>query len=133
MCPYEDRRGAGLDPRLVGCIAVVVKRSRGSPPAGSGDLRNGWFPWAAERALQRYGILYEAGRIPESDAARPLPSDVVGSRMLHGHRRILATGLARLRATIQYRPVVFEPMPAVSTLGQLRECVESSAGQRVHK
>ena len=32
--------------------------------------------------------------------------------MSHDHRRILATGIARLRAKIKYRPVVFELMPA---------------------
>ena len=34
--------------------------------------------------------------------------------MRHDHRRILATGIARLRAKIKYRPVVFELMPASS-------------------
>ena len=33
---------------------------------------------------------------------------------MHDHRRILATGIARLRAKIKYRPVVFELMPPAS-------------------
>ncbi|CCH76551.1 conserved hypothetical protein [Nostocoides japonicum T1-X7] len=49
------------------------------------------------------------------------------------HRRILATGLSRLRATIQYRPVVFELLPETFTLGQLQDVVEAIAGQLVHK
>ena len=47
--------------------------------------------------------------------------------MLHDHRRILATGLARLRSTIQYRPVIFELMPPAFTLGQLQATVEALA------
>ena len=31
-----------------------------------------------------------------------------GRPMVHDHRRILATGLARLRSTLQYRPLIFE-------------------------
>jgi hypothetical protein len=52
--------------------------------------------------------------------------------MLHDHRRIVATALSRVRATSQYRPVVFELLPEVFTLGQLQETVEALAGSRVH-
>lgn len=87
--------------------------------------------WSPELCLQRYELLYEAGLIPES--SQPSGRPVGGARMLHDHRRILSTGLARLRAKIQYRPVVFELMPAAFTLGQLQAAVESLAGTRVHK
>ncbi len=53
--------------------------------------------------------------------------------MVHDHRRILATGLSRLRAKIKYRPVVFELMPPVFTLLQLQQTVEALAGRRLHK
>jgi len=53
--------------------------------------------------------------------------------MLGDHRRILATGIARLRAKIKYRPVVFELMPPAFTLLQLQRCVEALAGRLVHK
>ena len=53
--------------------------------------------------------------------------------MTHDHRRILATGIARLRAKIKYRPVVFELMPPSFTLGQLQYAVEALAGRRLHK
>jgi hypothetical protein len=53
--------------------------------------------------------------------------------MMLDHRRILATGIARLRAKIKYRPVVFELMPARFTLLQLQRAVEALAGQRLHK
>ncbi len=53
--------------------------------------------------------------------------------MQHDHRRILATGIARLRAKIKYRPVVFELMPPSFTLLQLQRTVEALAGRLLHK
>ena len=53
--------------------------------------------------------------------------------MILDHRRILATGIARLRAKIKYHPVVFELMPETFTLLQLQRCVEALAGRLVHK
>ena len=53
--------------------------------------------------------------------------------MILDHRRILATGIARLRAKIKYHPVVFELMPDTFTLLQLQRCVEALAGRLVHK
>jgi hypothetical protein len=49
------------------------------------------------------------------------------------HRRILATGIARLRTKIKYRPVFFELMPESFTLLQLQHTVEGLAGRRLHK
>ncbi len=56
-----------------------------------------------------------------------------GPAMIADHRRILATGIARLRSKIKYRPVVFELMPPVFTLLQLQRVVEALAGRLVHK
>jgi hypothetical protein len=53
--------------------------------------------------------------------------------MHHDHRRILATGIARLRSKIKYRPVVFELMPPAFTLLQLQRTVEALAGRLLHK
>ena len=53
--------------------------------------------------------------------------------MIGDHRRILATAVARLRAKIKYRPVVFELMPPTFTLLQLQRAVEALAGHLVHK
>ena len=53
--------------------------------------------------------------------------------MHYDHRRILATGIARLRAKIKYRPVVFELMAPDFTLGHLQRAVEALAGRRLHK
>jgi hypothetical protein len=49
------------------------------------------------------------------------------------HRRILATAIARLRAKMKYRPVVFELMPAEFTLTELQRTVEAIAGRHLHK
>ena len=49
------------------------------------------------------------------------------------HRRIAATGIARLRAKIKYRPVVFELLPPEFTLLQLQRTVEGIAGRLLHK
>lgn len=103
-------------------------------------------PWQPDLALHRYEVLWEAGLVPESpddrrQAAAPAGSriewwqqtpGVPGERMDGDHRRVLATGIARLRTTIQYRPVVFEVMPEEFTLSQLQACVEALGGQDIH-
>ncbi|WEX10580.1 hypothetical protein [Chelativorans sp. AA-79] len=92
-------------------------------------------PWNEELVLQRYELLYEAGLVEEALRGReggdaPPAS---GRAMIADHRRILATGIARLRTKIKYRPVVFELMPPVFTLLQLQRAVEALAGRLVHK
>ncbi|HYO85634.1 MAG TPA: hypothetical protein VES01_04135 [Dermatophilaceae bacterium] len=136
--PWEDRRdGRGQDAHEA--LARRLRDWAAEDPArsavrwqrcaiGFGLEGHGWSP---ELCLQRYELLYESGLLPES--ARRSGPPVPGLRLRYDHRRILATGLARLRAKIQYRPVVFELMPAVFTLGQLQGAVEALAGRRVHK
>jgi len=80
--------------------------------------------WDADRVLERYELLYEAGL---------LSPEPLGKSMVLDHRRILATALGRLRGKIRYRPVVFELLPATFTLLQLQRTVESLAGLRLHK
>jgi hypothetical protein len=90
--------------------------------------------WNEELVLQRYELLYEAGLIPEAVRDGANATSVIPGRPMTGdHRRILATGIARLRAKIKYRPVVFELMPAEFTLLQLQRSVEALAGRLVHK
>lgn len=86
-------------------------------------------PWLAGMALQRYELLYETGMVPEAGGHGVLPGD----SMTHDHRRILATGIGRLRAKIQYRPLAFELLPEEFTLGRLQTTVEAVAGHLVHK
>jgi hypothetical protein len=91
-------------------------------------------PWNEDLVLQRYELLYEAGLIEEARRRigdRDGPE--LGKPMIGDHRRILATGIARVRAKIKYNPVVFELMPPVFTLLQLQRCVEAIAGLNVHK
>ena len=90
--------------------------------------------WNEELVLQRYELLWEAGLVPEATrhalvAATPVP----GKEMLHDHRRILATAIARLRAKIKYRPVVFELLPHEFTFLELQQTMEALAGQSLHK
>ena len=79
-------------------------------------------PWNEERVLERYELLYEAALAPggrprprareRRPPAEPPPlGPAFGEPMVSDHRRILATGLGRLRGKLKYRPVVFELMP----------------------
>ena len=95
--------------------------------------------WDEERVLDRYELLYEAGLVEEARRdGRPaalargrLPA--LGVVMRFDHRRILATAIARLRAKLKYRPVVFELMPAEFTLTELQHTVEAISGRHLHK
>ncbi|MFL5282003.1 MAG: NUDIX hydrolase [Rhodopila sp.] len=93
--------------------------------------------WNEELVLQRYELLWEAGLVAEAPIhAAPASSALqaaLGKPMQHDHRRILATGVARLRAKIKYRPVVFELMPPTFTLLQLQRTVEALGGRLLHK
>ncbi|MDH5748645.1 MAG: hypothetical protein OEY85_04970 [Rhodospirillales bacterium] len=95
--------------------------------------------WNEELVLERYELLYEAGLIAESFRDRqesPPNGDwkrLPGQAMMQDHRRILATGMGRLRGKIKYRPVIFELMAPTFTLFQLQRAVEGMAGLRLHK
>ncbi len=129
--PWEDRRGGGrlveevIAPRLAAWAAAedgAARRRRAALVFGLDGQ-----PWHEELVLQRYELLWEAGLVAESGG------DLPGSAMRGDHRRILATGIARLRAKIKYRPVVFELLPPEFTLLDLQRCVEAIAGRAVHK
>ena len=98
--------------------------------------------WVAEHVLLRYEMLYEAGLIPEAPTYPPtyqtktLPeqwSQLIGVPMYYDHRRVIATAISRLRAKIEYRPLIFGLMPEVFTLSQLQQSVEALSGVRLHK
>ena len=98
--------------------------------------------WIAEHVLLRYEMLYEAGLIPESPTYPPshltkiLPekwSQIIGIPMYYDHRRVIATAISRLRAKIEYRPLIFGLMPEVFTLSQLQQSVEALSGICLHK
>lgn len=90
--------------------------------------------WNEDLVLQRYELLFEAGLVAEAGRrGLSLRAMLPGRAMQHDHRRILATGMARLRAKIKYRPVVFELMPPTFTMLQLQQTVEALAGRGLHK
>lgn len=91
--------------------------------------------WDEEKVIERYELLYEAGLIEEAmrdGRAPPVPA-ALGESMRFDHRRILATAIARLRAKLKYRPVVFELMPNEFTLTELQRTVEAISGRHLHK
>jgi hypothetical protein len=144
--PWEDVRGPGAALReelLAPLLSDWAERSA-DPLARRDRQRRVTINfglrgqrWNEELVLQRYELLWEAGLVAEGrrEGAR-LPatlSEASGEPMRHDHRRILATGIARLRAKIKYRPVVFELMPPAFTLLQLQRSVEALAGRLLHK
>ncbi len=136
--PWEDHR-AGLPaaiaqvvaPALLAWAATPAARQRAAITFGL-DGR----AWNEELVLQRYELLYEAGLVPEwrrRNDGPPAQAVLAGAAMALDHRRILATGIARLRTKIKYRPVFFELMPESFTLLQLQQTVEALAGRLLHK
>jgi len=87
--------------------------------------------WNEERVLDRYELLYDAGLVGEAGYAAL--AGVAGVAMALDHRRILATGLSRLRGKLKYRPVIFELMPERFTLLELQRSLEALTGLRLHK
>lgn len=136
--PWEDHRrgvpafvGSLIGPRLAawagGAETGPLRQARRLRAAIAFGLDE--ETWNEDFVLQRYELLYEAGLIPEAGAGAAVP----GRPMAGDHRRILATAIARLRAKIKYRPVVFELMPPAFTLLQLQRTVEALAGRPLHK
>src|SRR5258706_441908 len=122
----EPGRALGRRERVRLCFA----EGRGPKP--------GWT-WDEEKVLDRYELLYEAGLVEEARrdgreaalARRTLTP--LGEPMRLDHRRILATAIARLRAKLKYRPVVFELMAEEFTLTELQRTVEAISGRHLHK
>ena len=132
--PWEDRRTTGDVELLMQPLRAWADSAPDAMARWERHLRVAInfglesHAWNEELVLQRYETLWEAGLVAESGGTSP-----AGQPMAHDHRRILATGIARLRGKIKYRPVVFELMPPTFTLGQLQQCVEALAGRRLHK
>lgn len=141
--PWEDWR-AGRPPNLDSVIlpALNAFANLGATEAQAAERRQrialafglAGNAWNEELTLQRYELLFEAGLVAEAVRGGGKGGAVLpGREMIADHRRILATGIARLRAKIKYRPVVFELMPPSFTLLQLQRCVEALGGRLVHK
>jgi hypothetical protein len=143
---WRDGRPAILDQTIVPLLEQWAKtgRSELTRPLGRRErLRHcfgaGGSPWDEEKVLDRYELLYEAGLVEEARrdgreatvARAKIPP--LGEPMRFDHRRILATAIARLRAKLKYRPVVFELMPDEFTLTELQRTVEAISGRHLHK
>lgn len=142
--PWEDWR-TGRPSFIDETILPALRRHRPSPNSGVSrqmswetrlDLAFREDGWDEERALDRYEMLYEAGLVDEAmrdGRADSAPAEPFGVAMRLDHRRILATAIARLRAKLKYRPVIFELLPAEFTLTDLQRAAEAIAGRPVHK
>ncbi len=135
--PWEDQRdeaGRRSTAHLVELLSAwclqAPTRVRSQERQQRLRINFGLDRWDEELVLQRYELLYEAGQVAEAGG---VPAAGTGHPMPRDHRRILATGIARLRAKIKYRPVFFELMPDSFTLLQLQLTVEALAGVRLHK
>jgi hypothetical protein len=140
--PWEDRRradddrDAALNIALQAWVAAASDHHSQRVRAQRCAIAFGFegHGWNEELVLQRYELLFEAALIPEARTGEAEGKiKQMGWRMTGDHRRILATGIARLRAKIKYRPVVFELLPETFTLLQLQRSVEALAGRLVHK
>lgn len=150
LFPWEDWRNgrpAMLEKLLQPKISSWIDGGE-SPKARKGrqeraDVAFGFSDagWDADRVLERYELLYEAGLVAETLTDGRIKtgfdqSDAhtwTGLPLHQDHRRILATALGRLRGKIRYRPVIFEVMPVDFTLLQLQRAVEGLAGAPLHK
>ena len=137
--PWEDRRegvpavlSEVIEPALRDWADTPARRDRLNLSFGLGDQ-----PWRDELTLERYELMYEAGLVAERyrDRGEALPEALArtGRPMPRDHRRILATGIGRLRAKLKYRPVLFELMRETFTLFELQTAAEAVSGQPLHK
>lgn len=145
--PWEDwrnERPALIDkmirPRLEAWASMTDKDIRWERARQCFGLDGGL--WDEEKVLERYELMYEAGLVSEArHDGRPLPSSAppaqeqarFGNAMQFDHRRILATGMGRMRGKLKYRPIVFEVMDTSFTLLDLQRTVEAISGIRLHK
>ncbi len=134
--PWEDHRRGGPDiladitGRLEGWIASEPARREHRQRRVDFAFGLDGAAWNEDLGLQRYepdvrGRARHRGRLPADQKFRSL--DVCRSPPYPGD------GIARLRAKIKYRPVVFELMPESFTLSQLQRTVEALAGLTLHK
>jgi hypothetical protein len=144
---WRDGRPAILDHTVLPQLEQWARTAGRDDAARAGGRRTrlrlcfgvGGSPWDEEKVLDRYELLYEAGLIEEArrdgrEAA--LARDkfpALGEPMRFDHRRILATAIARLRAKLKYRPVIFELMGRDFTLTELQRTVEAISGRHLHK
>ena len=118
---------ADVDPGLAGDPVAPGDRVRLA--FGTGHA------WDEERVADRYDLLHESDLLIEAHGRDPRANmgERPGQVLAGDHRRRLAIAIGRLRATMKYRPVVFELMPPEFTLFELQRVVEAILGTRLHK
>jgi hypothetical protein len=136
--PWEDRRDgppACLAPLVADLTAWAGGDSRRQARVETLFATTPVHRWNEGRVLDRYELLYEAGLVAEAarDQDRQPLAAAPGRAMASDHRRILATGLGRLRSKLKYRPVLFDLMPATFTLSELQIAAEAVTGLSLHK
>lgn len=136
--PWEDRRAADppcLAPLLSDLTAWAARDPRRQARIETLFATNPAHRWSEGRVLDRYELLYEAGLVAEAarDQDQPPLLTTPGRAMVSDHRRIVATGLGRLRSKLKYRPVLFDLMPADFTLSELQTAAEVITGLSLHK
>ncbi len=136
--PWEDRRVAPTKPANE--IFDHLTTWTAGDPARTDRIEALFAPspsarWDETRVLERYELLYEAGLVAEAGRDRDdaAPLDLHDRPMASDHRRILATGLGRLRSKLRYRPVLFELTPETFTLSALQAAAEAVVGLNLHK
>jgi hypothetical protein len=143
--PWEDWRG-GRQPLIDEIEASLHAWLETLPPKDRLTQRDrveicfglGNAGWDAYQVLERYELLYEARLIAEywADRGQQASTELsprLGRSMAFDHRRILATGLGRIRGKLRYRPVAFELLPELFTLLRLQQVVEALSGLQMHK
>ena len=135
--PWEDRRAPT---KLINTIFDSLMIWAAGDPHRSDRIEalfaaSASVRWDETRVLERYELLYEAGLVAEAARVRvdACPLDLSDRPMASDHRRILATGLGRLRSKLRYRPVLFELTPATFTLSSLQAAAEAVVGLNLHK
>jgi hypothetical protein len=144
---WRDGRPAILNDAILPPLEQWARAAGRDDPARAGGRRarlrlcfgGGGSPWDEEKMLDRYELLYDAGLVEEAHrdgreaalARSKMPA--LGVPMRYDHRRILATAIARLRAKLKYRPVVFELMAPEFSLTELQRTVEAISGRHLHK
>ena len=137
--PWEDRRACEAQDRLAAIRRALAAWARRPDQVERVALLFGDedHPWREELVLERYELLYEADLVAEAwrDRGAAVPADLpgLGSPAPRDHRRILATGIGRLRAKLKYRPVLFELVGPAFTLLELQRATEAVAGLGLHK
>ncbi len=149
--PWEDARAAtsgdapeahGRPPMVDEVIAPALKPWIEAGPARRRQRAAACFgldgaAWDPALTLERYELLYSSRLVAEAwrDQGTPPPPDLprLGAPLPLDHRRILATGVGRLRGKLAWKPVLFELTPPEFTLFELQRSAEAVLGQTLHK